>query len=158
MTLPSAIYRITKEKWAGILNGSGYAGRWNPNGIFVCYTAQSKALACLEMLVHLQTNELNHSFKITKINLPAGIIVSEINENELGDNWQDYFEMHRTQELGKKWIFSHESCLLKVPSALLKGEYNYLINPAHPDFKKIEDLEIEDFVFDPRLGKTLEPL
>lgn len=158
MSIPPVIFRITKNKWAGMLNGSGYAARWNPNGIFVCYAAQSKALACLEMLVHLQTNELSKAFKVTKINLPQDISIKEISENELIENWKDFFEMHLTQKIGKEWVFSNETCLLKVPSAILSGEFNYLINPAHPDFKRIVDLEVEDFLFDTRLAKTLNPL
>lgn len=155
MILPEFVFRITKEKWAGNLNGSGYAGRWNPNGIFMCYTAQSKALACLEMLVHLQTQELNHSFRINKIHIPKSVSCEIIDESRLIAEWKDFFVMDKTQEIGKNWILSHQSCLLRVPSALLDGEYNYLINPAHSDFQKIKNIEIEPFIFDSRLTKQL---
>lgn len=153
MELPKAIYRITKPKWAGHLNGSGYAARWNPNGIFMCYAAESKALACLEMLVHLQSEQLNHSFKVTKINIPSQISCLEIDENELKENWKDFFEIHLTQEIGKNWIQSHSSCLLRVPSSLIEDSFNYLINPAHTDFKLLNSNEIQHFMFDNRLVK-----
>lgn len=151
--LPHYLFRITKTQYAGKLQGSGYAARWNPNGVFMSYTAQSKALACLEMLVHLQSDQFNHLFKITEIILPAKISCLELPLQDLSQNWTDILEIHKTQDLGKKWIISNASCLLKVPSALIKGEFNYLINPAHPDFNKIKDFMIEDFLFDERLVK-----
>lgn len=148
------IYRITKAKWAGKLNGSGAAARWNPNGIYMCYTAESKPLACLEMLAHLQTSQVNHTFKVTKILVPSNTKVITIKASDLSDDWTNFFKMDATQEVGKNWVLNSKSCLLKVPSALMTGSYNYLINPSHPEFKKLKVVAIEDFLFDQRLLKT----
>lgn len=148
------IYRITKEKWAGKLNGSGAAARWNPNGIYMCYTAESKPLACLEMLAHLQTAQINHSFKVTKILVPKTVGIIEVKEADLSNDWTNFFKMDETQEIGKNWVLNNKSCLLKVPSALMAGSFNYLINPSHAAFKKLEVTGIEEFLFDPRLVKT----
>lgn len=148
------VYRITKAKWAGKLNGSGAAARWNPNGIYMCYTAESKALACLEMLAHLQTQQINHLFKVTEIFIPSDVTVLEIDEVKLTADWTNFFKMDRTQEIGKNWILNMESCILKVPSALMGGSYNYLLNPSHQEFSKVTVKSIDDFLFDPRLIKT----
>jgi RES domain-containing protein len=43
--------------------------------------------------------------------------------------------------------------VLKVPSAVVKGDFNYLINPFHPDATKISVSSQEDFPFDKRIFK-----
>jgi RES domain-containing protein len=148
------VFRITTEKWAGNLRGSGYAARWNSNGVFVAYTASSRALACLEMVVHLNSDRLKSEFKMSVVDIPEGLELTEINIEDLPEDWTDHDGYQICQEIGDKWIQDFETCILKVPSAVIKHEFNYLINPQHSDFGKLKIIEIEDFEFDLRIKSS----
>ncbi|MFC0182815.1 RES domain-containing protein [Pseudarcicella hirudinis] len=145
------VFRITKEQWAGNLRGSGFAARWNSNGVFMCYSASSRALACLEMVVHLTGDRLASPFKITVIDIPDEVAIKKINPAYLPADWTDFRQYDVCQAIGDDWIKSFETCILQVPSAIIKNEYNFLINSQHQDFQKIKVVEIEDFTFDSRL-------
>lgn len=148
------VYRITTEKWAGNLRGSGYAARWNSNGVFVAYTASSRALACLEMVVHLNSDRLKSKFRMSVVEIPEVVDVTKIKIEDLPDDWTDHDGYQVCQEMGDNWIQDFETCVLRVPSAVIKHEFNYLINPQHQDFSKIKIIEIEDFEFDLRIKSS----
>jgi len=148
------VYRITTEKWAGNLRGSGYAARWNSNGVFVCYTGSSRALACLETVVHLNSDRLKSSFKMSVVEIPDDIEFTEINIEYLPDGWTEHDGYQQCQEMGDAWIQDFETCVFRVPSAVIKHEFNYLINPQHPDFQRIKIIEIEDFEFNLRIKSS----
>ena len=145
------VYRITLSKWAGKLVGSGYPARWNSKGRFVVYTAGSRSLATLENLVHRSGAGLNKNFKVITIHIPKEIKVKSIRQNSLEKNWTRFNKVSETRNRGDHWIDSKTSAVLKVPSAIIPDESNYLLNPAHPDFFKIQILKTEAFVFDSRL-------
>jgi RES domain-containing protein len=148
------VFRITTEKWAGNLKGSGFAARWNSNGIFTCYSASSRALACLEMVVHLNADRLKTPFKITVIEIPDDVEIKTLNTKALPVQWSNHDNYPLCQEIGDNWMQEFESCVLRVPSAIIKNEYNYLINHQHQDFKKLRIVEIEDFEFDVRIKEN----
>ena len=148
------VYRITTEKWAGNLRGSGYAARWNSNGIFIAYIASSRALACLEMVVHLNSDRLKSAFKMSIAEIPAEVSITKIDIEDLPKDWAYHDGYQYCQEIGDDWIQEAKTCVLQVPSAIIKNEFNYLINPQHPDFSKIEIIEIEDFEFDLRIKSS----
>ncbi len=143
------VFRIASAKWINHINGSGRAGRWNPNGIFVCYTAASRALACLEMAVHLSGEKLATPFCMATIHVPSHLPIKNI-EN-LPENWIDFTQYYKTQSIGQNWVMDQETAILKVPSAIIKQEYNFLFNPQHVDFAQIKIIKVEDFAFDGRL-------
>ncbi|HJU45526.1 MAG TPA: RES family NAD+ phosphorylase [Chitinophagaceae bacterium] len=145
------VYRITTAKWAGKLAGSGRAARWNSNGLFMIYTAGTRALACLENLAHRKAIGPNETFKITLINIPDNIRIEKIVPHKLPGDWKEYIKYNICQAIGDEWIHQLSSAVLRVPSAIIPEEYNYLINPAHPDFSKISISELENFIFDERL-------
>jgi len=147
------VYRITLTKYANSLYASGYAARWNSKGTRLIYTAQSRALACLENLVHRGGRGVNAVFSTMKIEIPDNTSIKKIRLSELPESWpltssQSY---QPTRMIGDQWIQASTSCILKVPSALIKEEYNYLLNPAHPDFTKIKVVSVTSFSFDERL-------
>lgn len=148
------VYRITTAKWADQLSGSGRAGRWNSNGLFVIYTAGTRALACLENLAHRRVVGDDALFKITLINIPDDIWVEMITKTTLPENWKEYINYTICQTIGDEWLHKLSSVILRVPSAIIPEEYNYLINTAHPDFSKISIIELEAFSFDERLLHT----
>jgi RES domain-containing protein len=145
------VYRISLARWAGSLTASGNAARWNSKGKFVIYTASSQALACLENVVHRSGEGLNALFKVMIIQVPDELRVEAIDNDDLPGNWFGFAAYPQCQQLGDAWLEKGTSAVLKVPSAVVPLEYNYLLNPAHPDFVRIKLQAVADFVFDPRI-------
>lgn len=145
------VYRICLEKWSHELKASGVGGRWNSKGKLVIYTAASRALACLENIVHRSGEGLNNSFKVLTIDIPDSIKIAEVNTSSMNKNWYEYSNYSYCRNIGDKWIDKCEALILKVPSAIIPAESNYLINPAHRDFKKVKIVSSENFNFDPRV-------
>nr|WP_121272999.1 RES family NAD+ phosphorylase [Pedobacter schmidteae] len=145
------VFRIGLAKYASLLNASGRAARWNPNDIEMIYTAGSRSLACLENVVHRNQIGLNQSFKVMTIEIPDDLCILSIELKKLQPGWTEFHQMPITQKLGEDWIKNNKSAILKVPSAIINAEYNYLLNPMHPDFKSIRLLKSETFVFDKRI-------
>ena len=146
------VYRITLAKWANVLTGSGYPARWNPKGYRVVYCAGSRALACLENLVHRSGEGLSANFKLAEIYIPDTITRGQVSSRELPAGWHTIDGYPICQTIGKEWLEKQESCILKVPSSIIKAEWNMLINPNHPEFKQIYIQKINDFSFDQRLA------
>lgn len=146
-------YRITLAKWAGHLTASGRAARWNRNGQFMLYTASTRALACLENMVHRRSIGADDLFRVTLIEIPDDLKVKKISKDKLPAHWQEYINYTSCQAMGDAWLSENKTLVLQVPSAIIPEEYNYLINPQHPDFPKIKIRSIEKFTFDERLLK-----
>lgn len=141
-----ASYRIVAPRWAATaFSGEGvrkYGGRWNSPGRSVVYLAGSRALAALEMLVHLTTpDSRKKEYRIIEARFPASM-VRDAPSLSVGIPSMRY---------GDDWIAAGKTLSLRVPSALIPEEPNYLLNPMHPDFTKVVIGEATDFHFDPRL-------
>ncbi len=145
------VYRISIAKWAKNLNGSGYPARWNPKGVYILYTASTRALTCLENLVHRSGEGLHKNFKTIVLHFPDSISMDQIYPDELPLNWHTRNGYPYCQDIGQKWVEEQKSCVLKVPSSIIAEENNYLFNPKHPEFRQLEVFRIENFIFDPRL-------
>lgn len=148
------VYRICNTIYSNDLSGQGaklFGGRWNSKGFSMLYTSSTRALAALEVLVHMPINNVKQmDFSIVSISLPENsmeevkynVIKKEIDESGLNSNFK---------LIGDDWIKRNSSLLLKVPSVVINEEYNFLINPAHKDFTKVKILSIQPFSFDERL-------
>ena len=149
------VFRITKSKWADKLTASGYQARWNSNGFFVIYSAENCSLACLENLVHRNGFGSDVDFSLVTILIPDAIkkIVIDIKKLPIGWNSNDEKSQLQSQQIGDNWLRSQQSAVLVVPSAIIAGEKNVLINPNHPDFDKIKIKLTEPFNFDKRLSQ-----
>ncbi|HXS36048.1 MAG TPA: RES family NAD+ phosphorylase [Flavipsychrobacter sp.] len=145
------VYRITLAKHADKLIASGYAARWNSKDVKIIYTAETRALACLENVVHRNSRGLQENFRIILIEIPRNVHIEIINRDDLPTDWRKFSKMPFTQNIGNEWVKSAKSAVLKIPSVIIPEEHNYLINPAHSDFKHIKHLAQEQFEFDPRL-------
>ena len=147
------VYRITHKKWSGTLSASGYPARWNSEGIFMIYTAGSRALACLENVVHRGTSELTAPYTLMVISIPGELCINILEIKDLPSKWRQSDESGYLlcRPFGDQWINSMECAILKVPSAIVPGDVNFLLNPFHPDFKRIQILSEEPFVFDERI-------
>ena len=147
------VYRITHKKWSKELTASGFPARWNSGGIFIIYTAGSRALACLENVVHKGSADFKVPFIIMNIFIPDDLRIIEISADDLPTNWNKSGDLgyRKCQPFGDNWILKSDSGILKVPSAIVPKESNYLLNPNHPDFEKISIISEESFDFDDRL-------
>jgi RES domain-containing protein len=145
------VYRISLARFGNNLLASGRAARWNPNDVKMIYTASSRSLACLENVVHRNRAGLTDIFNIMIIACPEDLKIKTISVSSLSDNWADYDQMYLTQRMGEIWIKENSSAILEVPSSIVEGEVNYLLNPEHADFKKITIIKTQPFVFDKRI-------
>ena len=150
--MPKA-WRIVKEKHAATaFSGKGAAdsgGRWNSRGVPVVYTSNTKSLAALETLVHLNPPV---PFKYVAIRIQFDDALVEIVRGKaLPPDWQTEPPPPSTKAMGDAWARAARPAVLALPSVIIPGELNYLLNPAHPDFKTISLGKPEPFAFDPRL-------
>ncbi|WP_017257983.1 RES family NAD+ phosphorylase [Pedobacter arcticus] len=145
------VYRITLAKFADSLQASGRSARWNGNQVRVIYAASSQSLSCLENVVHRTSLGLNQNFRLLSINIPDNLKISTIKLSDLKPDWLAYEELPYTQNIGNNWIQKNETAVLRVPSAIIAQEYNYLLNPNHPDFSEVKLLGNESFIFDSRI-------
>lgn len=137
------------------LLASGYPARWNSKDVKMIYTAQSRALACLENVVHRSSKGLQHNFRVMQILVPDDIVLQEVKETDLITGWKEFNKMPYTQSLGDQWIHEAQSAILKIPSAIVSGDSNYLINSGHTDFHKVKLLRTDPFEFDYRIKENL---
>lgn len=147
------VFRLSKEKFSRDLSGKGAelaGGRWNSKGNPMLYTSQSIALCVTEIAVHVPLGILPKDYQLVHIELPKTEIL-EI--KRLPKDWQSFPHANSTQMIGDKFLKEHKFLVMKVPSASVQGEFNYLINPWHKDFNKIKIHKIENFTFDERLFK-----
>lgn len=149
-------WRISKPKYAATaFTGEGprrYGGRWNSPGVPMIYTAGSISLASLEMLVHLQSSEILKKYVLHEVCFSRSF-VQTLAPKKLPKNWRSSPAPRWVQEIGDHWAARLESAVLEVPSAIVEGEFNYLINPRHSDFIKIVVADGRRFKFDPRLAE-----
>lgn len=135
-------------------SGDGSArrgGRWNQPGVRVVYGAESRALAALEVLVNADQSHWLGSIDWRCI--PA-VVPSRLVERptRFPASWRDYPHSVATREFGTSWALEKRSVALRVPSVVVGGEFNYLLNPFHPEFEQVKIGKPEPFTFDPRLG------
>ncbi len=149
-------WRITKRKHSQTaFSGSGarkYGGRWNSPGTSIVYTAQTQSLAVLEILVHLDGPELLQRYVLIGVEI-ARSLVRDVSPSDLPRNWRADLVPAAVRQILDEWIESGASAVLRVPSTLVPAESNFLVNPAHPDFKKLVIQDPITFHFDPRLAK-----
>lgn len=148
------VFRLSRRKYAEELNGRGAAksgNRWNSKGVEIIYTAESRALAMAEVAVHLTLATLPGDYVMIEIEIPDSVKIKELKISKLSDNWNINPPDTETQKIGNEFIDSKKECVLKVPSAIVKGDFNFLINPHHKDLKKIKIIDISDFPFDKRI-------
>ena len=144
------LYRIVRKIYAFDLSASGFRSRWNEDGQYVIYTSDSRALACLENLVHRSHSGRHDLFRLMVISVPDDLAILNIAESRLPEDWKGEF-CKRCLQTGSDWYIRNEIPILKVPSTIIPDEWNYILNTKHPDFTKIILERTEEFVFDERL-------
>ncbi len=152
------VFRIERKKYLKTtLTGIGAAMtegyRWNSFNTRMVYTAESRALAMLEVSVHLDISEdLPTDRYYVEIEIPDGVTIQEVHLEDLPDDWDFKPPALTTQTIGDDFVNYGEAAVLKVPSSIIPQEFNYLINPAHPDAARITVINQLPMEFDQRLG------
>lgn len=149
------VWRVCKKKHKDTaFSGEGglYApARWTPQGFRAVYTAKSLSLASLEVFVHTESNKI--PLIAIRALLPEDIAIETVEPGSLPTDWQQEAAYPVLQNIGKQWLLSRRTPILKVPSAIIPIEFNYILNPQHPDLKLMLDPPME-FKFDDRMWKA----
>jgi len=152
------VCRISSRSYASeAFSGEGASlegGRWNPIGSLVVYTSASLSLAALEYFTNLEIEDPDISLVAVSAEIPQSVQVASLSLGELPANWRVYPAPRSTRDLGAQWLAAGRSAVLSVPSVLIPAERNYLLNPIHPEFRKIVIHKPEPFSFDPRMWKA----
>ncbi len=150
-------WRIVKTKHAGqAFDGEGakrYGGRWNSRGTALVYVSETLALATLEILVRLQDSSPLPAYTAFSVRFKDDL-VRIVDQSALPANWTQSPSPSEPRRIGDEWIDSQQSVLLRVPSVIIPMESNYLINPAHPDFKRLKIGKPQPLELDPRLTRA----
>src|SRR5690606_18698330 len=146
------LYRISREKYAQSLIASGRANRWNFSKQNAIYASSSRSLAALELLAHRNAIMEETNYKMVVIEIPDQKGTMEMmDEKKLLPNWHLLQYRAITQKLGGNWYEQRNSVALKVPSAIIHHEFNFVLNTQHPDFSQVKIERLEDFNWDQRL-------
>jgi len=146
-----------REHAKGVFRGEGarvYGGRWNPPGLPVVYCADSLALACLEILVHADPEDLPKELVAVSAEIPRSVRPLRLEIPSLPGNWRKYPAPESLQAIGREWLQRSEYGVLCAPSVLIPAERNYLLNPLHPDFRSVVVHQPQPFSLDPRLWRV----
>lgn len=149
------VYRLSSGKYKTDLSGKGAeiaGGRWNSKGVAMLYTAQSRALAFAEVAMHLPYGILPKDYHIISIHIPDTATILELSIKDLPADWRSNPHSDSTQKIGDKFISEAKYLVLRVPSAVVPGDYNYLVNPAHPQISLVKIQGTEPFEFDSRFA------
>ncbi len=150
------VFRLANKKYRNDLSGTGAeitGGRWNFRGTKLLYTADSRALCMAEIAVHTPVGVMPIDYYLITIEVPDYSDIKQIESDSLPDNWRKFPYSKATQEFGEDFVDKNENLYIKVPSAVVQGDFNILINPQHSDFNKVKIIKTEKFNFDERLFK-----
>lgn len=160
--MSQSVWRIatdTPEYTSDDMTGAGAkksGGRWNRVGVAMMYTASSRALACLETVVHLNSGGLPLNRYLIEIDIPDAVwsAAETVNPASLV-GWDAEPAGMVSIEFGTVWATSRRTALLIVPSAIVQEEPNILINPEHPDARGMIPHKRRKWLYDPRLQSTV---
>ena len=149
------VHRLTRRKFAGKnpFDGEGsflFGGRWSSIGTRVCYAATHRSLAILEYRVHIDLALLPDDLVIATLEVPDEIAIAPT--PTLPENWKEYPAPASLRRIGDRFIAEAQSALMLVPSVLVPQENDVMLNPVHPDARKmIRQRRLVPFLYDPRL-------
>jgi RES domain-containing protein len=138
------------------LSGKGASitgGRWNEKGTPVVYTSLTRALACLETVVHFNAGGLPMNRYLVQIDVPDTVWSASVQQSaaSLAVGWEAEPPGMVSIDLGTAWLRASTSALMIVPSVIIPEELNVLINPLHPDSPRISAKKVRGWRYDPRL-------
>ena len=147
------VYKISKTKFANDLTGEGarlYGGRWN-NKLTPCiYTSETRALALLEYSVNVNIDDVPRALSCAIIEIPNKNIL-QLSEAALPGDWKNIPASSSTKKFGTALLIEAKNPVIKIPSAIIPEEFNYILNPRHVDSRYFKIIDIQDFVYDIRI-------
>lgn len=149
------VWRICKRRHAAF-DGEGAriaGGRWNRRGTAVVYVSETLSLAALELLVHCDPVLLPGDLVSIRAEIPDGLEITRVEVDALPRGWRRSPPPDALAAIGSDWARRASTAALSVPSALVPGERNLLLSPAHPDFRRIRVGKPDFFSLDPRLAR-----
>jgi len=148
------VFRLTSTKYKDQLSGKGAylnGGRWNSIGTEIIYTASNRSLAMAEVAVKLDSFELTRNFHMLTIYVPDSVRAIKFSIDDLPHDWNSFPRTSATKYIVDNIVKENKFCIIQVPSVVVFGDFNFLINPKHKDFKKIKIIDSVRFPFDDRL-------
>jgi len=148
------VFRLSKQEWCSDLSGKGAGisgGRWNSRGNNLLYTSPSRALCTAEIAVHIPLGIIPVDYFLVSIEIPENVPVRIVRKEDLPAGWRKFPFDQATQKIGDHFIREKKFLVMEVPSAVVPGDLNYLINPDHPAFNRIKIVSAEPYDFDLRL-------
>jgi len=149
------VYRFSNRNYGSDISGTGaklYGGRWNHKGLAGLYTSSTISLALLEVLVNALSIETLDSLSLLKLQVPAKLESSVRELSNLKEDWD--YDIEYTRFIGSEFLQNRTYLMLRCPSAVIQEETNYLLNPLHEDYEKLEILSAIEYTFDHRLYKV----
>lgn len=146
------VFRICNPQFSEDISGTGaklYGGRWNSKGVAALYASEHISLSVLEMLVHNRFTDFTIDLNLLHLAFTDTLSIKEVKSNKLKTDWINDFDY--TRFMGDQFIQAGTHAILKVPSAVIKEEHNFIMNPLHADFKKIKITQTVSFSTDKRL-------
>ena len=147
------VYKVGRTKYASDLHGEGarlFGGRWNNKMVGCLYTSENRALALLEYTVNVNIDDIPRSLSITAIEIPDRPI-RILNEADLPVDWKQSPAPSSTKDFGSKFLLAAAEPVIRIPSTVIPYEFNYLLNPLHPESKKFKIIDTSDFIYDVRI-------
>lgn len=149
------VYRLGKSPHHLDLSGRGaelYSGRWNSKGTALLYTSESRALAFAELAMRIPMGLIPRDYFLVIIEIPDSAPLKRIQAEALPADWRLNPHPFSTQEIGDAFVQHRKQLVLCVPSAVVPGDHNYLVNPAHELSASVTILDVEPFEFDSRFS------
>jgi RES domain-containing protein len=119
----------------------------------VVYTSGSLSLAALELFVHVDIDIVPADLVAIPADIPDSLAIDTVRVGSLSKEWRRYPAPDALKDIGTTWVARGSRAILAVPSAVIPEERNYLLNPAHQDFRRIRIDKALPFQFDPRMWK-----
>ena len=151
------LYRLGRRRYARSLTGVGaalYPGRWNSEHVPMIYCGSSGALCALEVLVHIDRDRPPLDIVISTLIVPDEAPMYTPGRRQLPRGWVAKHYSTHVQEFGDRFIHDKKHLVLRVPSAVVPSEFNYLLNPLHPEIDNVKVSSVVPFTFDTRLFRT----
>ena len=148
------VWRLKRQAHAADLTGVGglrVSGRWHHRGHAVLYTSEAPSLAVLEYLVHVDPVDLPDDLRMVEIEVPDRIAIETCDPATLTKDWHKVPGPAALQDFGSAWLAAKRTAVLRVPSAVVPMQSNFVLNPEHTSAKKFRVVTSVPFRFDPRL-------
>jgi RES domain-containing protein len=151
----SLVYRVLRKPYARTpFDGEGgyrFGGRWSSPSVRLSYASEHQSLAMLEYFAHLDKEDPPADLVLAIAEVPPDLIRERVEIKVLPPSWRDPAAPPELARLADEFAARARHCVLLVPSVLAPGENNCLINPAHPDFRRIAIHGVQPLNYDSRM-------